>query len=142
MGETAVGASGAPSRATVDMNLPAFYRDQARLYWQWRATRLALIRRALLSCVAAAAALLIVAATSSNLTFDGPVSLVSAALLLAVPQPAGPADAAARAVAPARVHRPGRRAPDRDRDRAGDRAVRARGSASRAWLRLSGTPSC
>ncbi|HEV8403616.1 MAG TPA: phage holin family protein [Candidatus Limnocylindrales bacterium] len=66
------------------IDLPRFYRDQARLYWQWRATRLALLRRVVLSWVAAGAALLIIAATSANLTLDGPASLVEAAFLLAV----------------------------------------------------------
>jgi uncharacterized membrane protein YvlD (DUF360 family) len=66
------------------IDLPAFYRDQARLYWQWRATRLALLRRVLLSWIAAGLALLIVVATSSNLTIDGPAALVVAALALAV----------------------------------------------------------
>ena len=66
------------------IDLPAFYRDQVRLYWQWRATRLALVRRVLLSWVAAGLALLLVATISSNLTLDGPVALVTAALSLAV----------------------------------------------------------
>ena len=66
------------------MDLPGFYREQTRLYWQWRATRLALVRRVLLSWIAAGVALLIVATVSSNLTLDGPVSLVVAALSLAV----------------------------------------------------------
>jgi uncharacterized membrane protein YvlD (DUF360 family) len=60
----------------------AFYRDQARLIWEWRATRLSLVRRALLSFVAAAAALLIVATISPNLTLGGPGALLLAALLL------------------------------------------------------------
>lgn len=60
----------------------AFYRDQARLIWEWRATRLSLVRRALLSFVAAAAALLIVATISPNLTLGGPGTLLLAALLL------------------------------------------------------------
>jgi uncharacterized membrane protein YvlD (DUF360 family) len=60
----------------------AFYRDQARLIWEWRATRLSLIRRALLSYVAAAAALWIIATISPDLTLGGPGALVLAALLL------------------------------------------------------------
>ena len=44
----------------------AFYRDQARLIWEWRATRLSLIRRAVLSYLAAMAALLIVATVSAT----------------------------------------------------------------------------
>jgi uncharacterized membrane protein YvlD (DUF360 family) len=85
MGQAAVGASaGKSGQGTPVIDLPGFYRDQARLYWQWRATRLALLRRVLLSWVAAGLALLIVAMISSNLTIDGPVSLVVAALSLAV----------------------------------------------------------
>ena len=85
MGETgAAGRPGGPRKASVVTDLAGFYREQGRLYWQWRATRLALIRRVLLSWVAAGAALLIVAGTSSNLKLDGPASLVIAALALAV----------------------------------------------------------
>jgi uncharacterized membrane protein YvlD (DUF360 family) len=62
----------------------AFYRLQARLIWEWRATRLSLIRRALLSYMAAAVAILIVAALSGNLTIDGPRALLLAALMLTV----------------------------------------------------------
>ena len=50
---------GTPSNASTDMNWLAFYRVQARLFWEWRATRLALIRRAVLSYIAAVIALLI-----------------------------------------------------------------------------------
>lgn len=66
------------------MNWPAFYRDQARLIWEWRAARLSLIRRELLSFVAAAGALLIIATISPDLTLDGPRALLPAALLLTV----------------------------------------------------------
>jgi len=62
----------------------AFYRDQARLIWEWRATRLSLIRRALLSYLAATAAILIVATFSGDLTIDGPRALLVAALLLTI----------------------------------------------------------
>ena len=62
----------------------AFYRDQARLIWEWRATRLALIRRAALAYVAAVAALLIVAAASPDLVLGGPGALLLAALMLMV----------------------------------------------------------
>jgi uncharacterized membrane protein YvlD (DUF360 family) len=61
----------------------AFYRDQARLIWEWRSTRLALIRRALLSTVASALALEIVATLSPNLTLGGPATLAIAAVVLA-----------------------------------------------------------
>ena len=84
MGEAALGSAGRRRHGIVVMDLPGFYREQARLYWQWRATRLALVRRVLLSWIAAGLALLIVATVSSNLTLDGPVSLVVAALSLAV----------------------------------------------------------
>ena len=60
----------------------AFYRDQARLIREWRATRLALIRRAALSYVAAVAALLIVASASPDLVLGGPAALALAALML------------------------------------------------------------
>jgi uncharacterized membrane protein YvlD (DUF360 family) len=63
---------------------PAFYRDQARLFWEWRATRLALIRRAVLSYLAAVAALLIVATASPDLVLGGPGALALAALMLTV----------------------------------------------------------
>jgi uncharacterized membrane protein YvlD (DUF360 family) len=60
----------------------AFYRDQARLIWEWRATRLSLVRRALLSYLAATAALLIIATISPDLTLGGPGALMLAALML------------------------------------------------------------
>jgi uncharacterized membrane protein YvlD (DUF360 family) len=62
--------------------LLAFYRDQARLIWEWRATRLSLVRRSLLSYVAAGAALLIIATISPDLTLGGPGALLLAALML------------------------------------------------------------
>ena len=62
----------------------AFYRDQARLIWEWRATRLSLIRRALLSYLAAMAAIAVVAAVSGDLTVDGPLALLLAALMLTI----------------------------------------------------------
>jgi len=60
----------------------AFYRDQARLIWEWRATRMSLIRRAILSFLAAMASILVVATFSGDLTLDGPQALVLAALAL------------------------------------------------------------
>ena len=54
----------------------AYYRDQARLIWEWRAARMSLIRRALLSYLAAMGALLIVATVSPDLTLDGPRALL------------------------------------------------------------------
>ncbi len=62
----------------------AFYADQARLIWEWRSTRLALVRRALLTLVASALALEIVATLSPNLTLGGPEALLLAALLLTI----------------------------------------------------------
>jgi uncharacterized membrane protein YvlD (DUF360 family) len=60
----------------------ALYRDQARLIWEWRATRMSLIRRGLLSYLAAIASILVVATYSGDLTVDGPRALVLAALVL------------------------------------------------------------
>ena len=60
----------------------AFYAEQARLVWEWRATRLALIRRALLSFVAAAVAIVIVATVSSTLVVHGLGAVFLAALIL------------------------------------------------------------
>ena len=62
--------------STLDRSRPsywaAFYRDQARLMWEWRATRLSLVRRAVLSYLGAIAALWIIAAISPDLTLAGP----------------------------------------------------------------------
>ncbi len=62
----------------------AFYRDQARLIREWRATRLSLVRRAILSYLATVAAVLIVSTLSPDLTIDGPTTLLLAALALTV----------------------------------------------------------
>jgi uncharacterized membrane protein YvlD (DUF360 family) len=67
-----------------DVNWPAFYRDQARLMWEWRAARLALIRRAFLTYLASMAALLIIVTVSPDLTLDGPRALLVAGLVLTV----------------------------------------------------------
>jgi uncharacterized membrane protein YvlD (DUF360 family) len=64
------------------MNWLAYYKDQARLMREWRASRLALIRRTLLSAVATGAALLIISAISPDLDLDGPSALVLAAVLI------------------------------------------------------------
>jgi uncharacterized membrane protein YvlD (DUF360 family) len=66
------------------VNWPAFYREQGRLMWEWRATRLAQIRRVALSVLAAMAALQIIVWISPDLTLQGPASLALAGLLLAV----------------------------------------------------------
>ena len=81
MGEDALGPA---VRASPDVNWVGFYRDQARLMWEWRAARLSLIRRAILSYVAATAALLIIVTISPDLTVDGPRALLIAALLLTI----------------------------------------------------------
>jgi uncharacterized membrane protein YvlD (DUF360 family) len=62
----------------------SFYRDQARLMWEWRAARLALIRRASLTYLASMAALLIISSISPDLTLDGPRALLLGGLLLTV----------------------------------------------------------
>jgi uncharacterized membrane protein YvlD (DUF360 family) len=64
------------------VNGVAYYRDQARLIREWRATRLALIRRSLLSAVATGAALLIISTLSPDLDIDGLTSVVLAAVLI------------------------------------------------------------
>ena len=60
------------------------YRDQARLMWEWRAARLALVRRLLLTYLASVVALLIIIELSPDLTIDGAWSLALAGLLLTV----------------------------------------------------------
>ncbi|MEP6638353.1 MAG: phage holin family protein [Chloroflexota bacterium] len=62
----------------------AFYRDQARLIWEWRATRLSLVRRAILFCFGTMASLLIISTLSPNLKIDSPLTLVLAAFALTV----------------------------------------------------------
>ncbi len=72
--------------STLDRSRPnywaGFYRDQARLLWEWRATRLSLVRRAVFSYLGAIAALWIIAAISPDLTLAGPGPLLLAALIL------------------------------------------------------------
>jgi uncharacterized membrane protein YvlD (DUF360 family) len=89
LGVTSAGTPGRDARPSRPGRLSpsfwlGFYRNQARLIWEWRATRLSLIRRAGLSYLAAAASILIVATFSGNLTIDGPGALLLAALLLTV----------------------------------------------------------
>ena len=62
----------------------AFYREQARLIWQWRATRLSLVRRAAFSFVGTAAALLLITSFSRDLTIQDPRTLLVAAFVLTV----------------------------------------------------------
>jgi len=60
----------------------AFYRLQARLVWEWRPTRLAILRRTVLSFLMACLALAITTAVIPGMSIDGPASLVLAGLLL------------------------------------------------------------
>jgi uncharacterized membrane protein YvlD (DUF360 family) len=64
--------------------LLAFYRLQARLTWEWRPTRLAILRRTVLSFVGACLALVITDAVLPGLSFDGLSPLLFAGLLLLV----------------------------------------------------------
>jgi len=73
-----VGTGSAPA----DRSLLALYRLQARLMWEWRPTRLAMVRRTVLSYLGACVALAITAALLSGLRIDGPAALLLAALLL------------------------------------------------------------
>jgi uncharacterized membrane protein YvlD (DUF360 family) len=59
-----------------------FYRLQARLMWEWRPTRLAILRRTVLSYVGACLALAITAGVVPGLRVDGVVVLLVAGLLL------------------------------------------------------------
>ena len=60
----------------------AFYRLQARLMWEWRPTRLAILRRAILSFVGACLALAITAGVVPGLQVDGLAPLMLAGLVL------------------------------------------------------------
>ncbi|MGD0123388.1 MAG: phage holin family protein [Candidatus Limnocylindrales bacterium] len=73
------GVSAAPSPAG---GLLAFYRLQARLMWTWRPTRLAMLRRTVLSYLGACLALIITASVLRGLRIDGPAALLIVALLL------------------------------------------------------------
>jgi len=75
---------GPSSAEEVVVNWLAFYREQGRLMWEWRASRLALVRRILLSYLAAMLALLIIVEISPDLKLDSPGSLLLAGLLLTV----------------------------------------------------------
>jgi uncharacterized membrane protein YvlD (DUF360 family) len=63
-------------------SLLAFYRLQARLGWEWRPTRLAMVRRSILAYFGACVALAITATLLSGLRIAGPAALLLAALLL------------------------------------------------------------
>jgi uncharacterized membrane protein YvlD (DUF360 family) len=60
----------------------AFYRLQARLMWEWRPTRLAILRRTVLSFLGACLALAITAGVIPGLNVDGLGTLLLAGLLL------------------------------------------------------------
>lgn len=62
----------------------AFYRLQARLMWDWRPTRLAILRRGVLSFVGACLALAIAAGVVPDLRIDGLGPLLLAGFLLSV----------------------------------------------------------
>jgi uncharacterized membrane protein YvlD (DUF360 family) len=72
-------ADTAPSPAG---GLLAFYRLQARLMWTWRPTRLAMLRRTVLSYLGACLALIITVTVLRGLRIDGPRDLLIVALLL------------------------------------------------------------
>ena len=66
----------------VSRRVIAFYRLQAQLAWEWRPTRLAILRRTVLTYLAACLALAITAGVLSGLTIGGLGPLLLAALLL------------------------------------------------------------
>jgi uncharacterized membrane protein YvlD (DUF360 family) len=68
--------------APTDHGWVAFYRLQARLMWEWRPTRLAIVRRAVLSFLGACLALAITAGVVPELQVDGLAPLALAGLLL------------------------------------------------------------
>ena len=74
------GSAAGPRRSA--RRLFDFYRLQARLMWEWRPTRLAILRRAILSFLGACLALAITAAVLPGLRIDGPGPLLLAGLLL------------------------------------------------------------
>ena len=63
-------------------DLLSLYRLQASLMWTWRPTRLAIVRRIILSYLGACLALVIAAAALRGLRIDGPTALLLTALLL------------------------------------------------------------
>jgi len=68
--------------APADQGWVAFYRLQARLMWEWRPTRLAILRRAILSFIGACLALAITAGVVPGLQVDGLAPLMLAGLIL------------------------------------------------------------
>ncbi len=73
------GDAGRPDRGVL-----AFYLLQARLMWEWRPTRLAILRRTILSFAGACLALAIAAVVVPGLGVDGLAPLLLAGLLLLV----------------------------------------------------------
>ena len=71
-------------RATepADRSWIASYRLQARLMWEWRPARLAVLRRTVLSYLGACLALAVTAALLPGLRIDGPAALLLAGLIL------------------------------------------------------------
>ena len=70
--------------APADRGLIASYRLQARLMWEWRPVRLAMVRRTVLAYLGACLALAITSAIISGLHIDGPGALLLAGLLLLI----------------------------------------------------------
>ena len=61
-----------------------FYGRQARLIWEWRATRLSLVRRSLLTLLGSVLALKIITFVSADLVIDGIGPLLEAAVFLTI----------------------------------------------------------
>ena len=62
----------------------AFYQRQARLIWEWRATRLSLVRRSLLTLLGSVLALKLITLISVDLVIDANGPLLVAAILLTI----------------------------------------------------------
>jgi hypothetical protein len=75
---TGIGGTAAPAAR----GWLAFYRLQARLMWDWRPTRLAILRRSVLSLLGACLALAITAGVIPELRIDGLAPLLLAGLVL------------------------------------------------------------
>src|ERR1035437_4564880 len=68
--------------AAADHSLLASYRLQARLMWEWRPVRLAILRRAVLSYLMACLALALTTFVLPGLRIDGPAALLLPGLLI------------------------------------------------------------
>jgi len=75
--------SGVPVKAAIE-HIVSSYREQAALIWAWRAARLALVRRALLSYAVACVALAVTSALLPGIRISGLETLLVAGLLLAL----------------------------------------------------------